>query len=76
MNDEIKPTVKQADKVEEEKSDAEQPVTNNEDISLYPLRDPSEDPRWAVRVVWTWVAVGLFLLGFILLLFILGFWFD
>jgi len=66
----------QADKTAAEKSDVEQPGAPEEDTSFYPLRDPSEDPRWAIRVVWTWVAIGLFLLTFIITLFILGFWFD
>ena len=42
----------------------------------YPLRDASEDPRWAVRTVWTWVAMAIFLLLFLITLFILGLWFD
>jgi hypothetical protein len=42
----------------------------------YPLRDPSEDPRWAVRTVWIWVGMALFLLLFIITLLILGVWFD
>jgi hypothetical protein len=41
-----------------------------------PLRAPSEDPTWAVRTVWTWVGMAIFLLIFILLLIILGYWFD
>jgi hypothetical protein len=66
----------QAEKVTEDKSDAEQPCPPEENISLYPLRNPSEDPRWAVRVVWTWVVIGLLLLAFIVALSILGYWFD
>jgi hypothetical protein len=76
MNDESKPKEQQADKIKEDTSNTEQPVAPQEGINLYPLRDPSEDPRWAVRVVWTWVIIGLFLLAFIVTLFILGFWFD
>jgi hypothetical protein len=76
MNDERKQIDEQVDKLTEDQIDAEQPGAIEEDISLYPLRDPSEDPRWAVRVVWTWVIIGLFLLAFIVTLFILGFWFD
>lgn len=43
---------------------------------VYPLRDPSEDPRWALWIVWIWIiaAVGLFL--FFIVLVILGFWYD
>jgi len=46
------------------------------DLDVYPLRDPSEDPRWAVRTVWIWVGMALFLLLFLIILFILGLWFD
>ena len=42
----------------------------------YPLRKPSEDPRWAVGIVWTWVGIAIFLLLFIVALIILGFWYD
>lgn len=76
MNDEKKQLDEQAEKVTEDISNAKQPCPQEKDISLYPLRDPSEDPRWAVRVVWTWVVIGLVLLTFIITLFILGFWFD
>ena len=47
-----------------------------DDLDGYPLRDPLEDPRWALRTVQTWVGMALFLLLFIITLFILGFWFD
>lgn len=46
------------------------------DETYYPIRKPSEDPGWAVKVVWTWVGIAVFLLLFIITLFILGFWFD
>ena len=46
------------------------------DIERYPLRKASDDPRWAVWVVWIWVGIALFLLLFITILFILGLWFD
>lgn len=45
-------------------------------LDVYPLRDPSEDPRWALRTVCTWVCMALFLLLFIVVLIILGLWFD
>jgi len=43
---------------------------------VYPLRDPSEDPRWALWVmgIWMTIAIGLFL--FLVTLLILGFWYD
>jgi len=46
------------------------------DLETYPLREPAEDPRWAVRIVWTWVGIALFLLLFLVTLMILGFWYD
>ena len=42
----------------------------------YQLREPSEDPRWAVRTVWTWVCMAVVLLLFILTLLVLGIWYD
>lgn len=45
-------------------------------LDVYPLRDPSEDPRWAVGTVWTWVGMAIFLLLFIITLLVLGWWFD
>lgn len=45
-------------------------------LDLYPVRDPSEYPRWALRTVQIWVGIAIFLLLFIITLVILGFWFD
>jgi len=45
-------------------------------LDVYPLREPSEDPRWAVCTVWIWVGMAVFLLLFLVALFILGVWFD
>jgi hypothetical protein len=46
------------------------------DLDVYPLREASEDPRWAVRTVWTWVSIAVFLLLFILTLLVLGLIYD
>lgn len=46
------------------------------ELSVYPLRDPSEDPRWALRTIWTWVGIAVFLLVFIVVLIVLGIWYD
>lgn len=46
------------------------------DLCLYPLRDSSEDPVWAVKTMWTWVGIAVFLLGFIVVMLILGIWYD
>lgn len=42
----------------------------------YPLRDRSEDPRWAVWIVWIWVIIAIALFSFFIALAILGFWYD
>ena len=42
----------------------------------YPVRDPSEDPKWALRTVWVWVGIMIFLLLFMLYLIIGGIWYD
>jgi len=43
---------------------------------VYPLRAPSEDPRWALWVIGIWltIAIGLFL--FFIVLTVLGIWYD
>ena len=46
------------------------------DIDSYPLRDKSEDPRWAVRTVWIWTGIALASLTFITALLILGAIYD
>lgn len=43
-----------------------------EAAEAYPLRNPGEDPRWAVRTVVIWVGFALVSLAFILVLLILG----
>jgi hypothetical protein len=45
-------------------------------LDVYPLRDASEDPRWVLRTVWTWVVIAISLLLFFLVLLILGLWYD
>jgi hypothetical protein len=47
-----------------------------EDLKVYPLREPGEDPRWAVRTVWTWVGIALFSTVFIVALIVLGFFYT
>jgi hypothetical protein len=46
------------------------------DLDVYPLRSPSEDPRWAVRTVKYWVAFAVASLVFILALIVLGAIYD
>ena len=66
----------QIDNVAVDSCDAETPDALEEEIEVYPLREPSEDPRWAVRTVWVWVCIAVFLLLFIIVMLILGLWFD
>jgi hypothetical protein len=66
----------QTDNVTIEDDDAQTPDPLEAKLEAYPLRDASEDPRWAVRTVWTWVGMAIFLLLFLITLFILGLWFD
>ena len=46
------------------------------DLDVYPLREPAEDARWAVRTVKIWVGFALCALAFILTLLILGTIYD
>jgi len=66
----------QIEKVTIADGDTQTPDAHEEEIDLYPLREPSEDPRWAVRTVWVWVSIAVFLLLFIIVLLILGLWYD
>jgi hypothetical protein len=67
---------KQTEKATIEHSDVQTPNPLEKDLDIYPVRDPSEDPRWAVRIIWVWVSMALFLLLFLVTLFIVGFWYD
>ncbi|MBW7988733.1 MAG: hypothetical protein FVQ84_01745 [Planctomycetes bacterium] len=66
----------QIDKVTIDGDDIQTPNAHEDEIEVYPLREPSEDPRWAVRTVWSWVSIAVFLLLFIIVLLILGLWYD
>jgi len=47
-----------------------------EELDKYPLRDPKTDPNWAVRTVKIWVVVALSFLTFVIVLLILGMFYD
>jgi hypothetical protein len=59
-----------------------QPIENpseeqtEKEVIQYPLRNPAQDPRWALGVVWTWIGIAVFLLLFFVVLILLGFWYD
>lgn len=42
----------------------------------YPLQDADKDPRWAVRTVKVWLGIALFSLFGILVLMILGIFYE
>ena len=46
------------------------------ELDVYPLRDATEDPNWAIRTVWTWVGIAVFLLLFFVVMTILGIFYD
>ena len=51
------------------------PEWENE-LDVYPLKDPQDDPRWAVRTVWIWTGIAIASLIFIVILLILGAIYD
>lgn len=46
------------------------------ELDEYPLRPPEEDPKWALRIVQTWIGIALSSAVFVLTLLILGFFYD
>jgi len=64
-------------KVEDTAADGEDELSPLErDLASYPLREPAEDPRWAVRVVQGWLGFALFSLAFTVALIVLGWFYD
>ena len=45
-------------------------------LEVYPLRDASEDPGWAIKTVLVWLFIACGLYVFFLVLLVLGFWYD
>ena len=45
-------------------------------LSVYPLREASEDPGWAIKTAWVWISISLGLYIFFLVLLVLGIWYD
>jgi hypothetical protein len=52
------------------------PSTLEEQLDIYPLREKSEDPRWAIGIVWTWTGIALLSILGILVLILLGFFYK
>lgn len=73
MTDSTEHNVNQTDQ-----PDAAQPaVTEPADEPIaYPVRQARDDPRWAVRVAWTWLTIAVSLLLFFVVLLLLGIWYD
>lgn len=46
------------------------------ELDVYPLREAAEDPNWAIRTVWVWVGIAVFLLLFFVVMTILGIFYD
>ncbi|MFC1863353.1 hypothetical protein ACFL1Z_05300 [Thermodesulfobacteriota bacterium] len=80
MNDEIekKENPEKEDSAEVEgKSESNNNNAKSEvDLEIYPLREPSDDPRWAIRVVKIWIGFVIAALIFILTLLVLGAIYD
>ncbi|HDY64602.1 MAG TPA: hypothetical protein ENH84_00010 [Phycisphaerae bacterium] len=56
---------------------AEQPAHRWEtEMDTYPLRTAKEDPRWAIATVGIWVCFAMFCIIFIVLLLVLGWYYD
>ena len=48
----------------------------DEELDVYPIRPPEQDPRWAVWIMWIWIGLAVFALVFILVLIVLGFFYG
>lgn len=46
------------------------------ELDFYPLQDKSEDPKWALRTVWTWIGFVVFCFVGIVTLLVAGFFTD
>lgn len=54
----------------------EPPYAVEETPDVYPLRPASDDPRWALWVVYTWVIIAVSVFIFLITMLILGIWYD
>ena len=79
MNDDSKqenPLLDDSEELEEQKEDESKESKTNDDMETYPLRQVSDDPRWAVRIVKIWIGFVIAALIFILTLLVLGAIYD
>jgi hypothetical protein len=70
-SEEVGDTESSADKTGESAEDRA-----GDELSTYPLREASEDARWAIRTVWIWTGFALASISFILTLLVLGTIYD
>jgi hypothetical protein len=66
----------QTENISTSQDEALPPHPLEEGLDVYPLRDRAEDPRWAVRTVWIWVCLAVFLLVSIVVFLVLGLIYD
>ena len=80
MNDDsmkkINPELEAPEELEEQKEAGGKEPKPENDIETYPLRQSSDDPRWAVRVVKIWMGFVIAALIFILTLLVFGAIYD
>ncbi|MFC1822404.1 hypothetical protein ACFL9T_06825 [Thermodesulfobacteriota bacterium] len=74
--DKEKPTSEENSVAEDGTRKEDSGPTWEQDLDIYPLREASEDPRWAIRTVWIWLVIALSSLTFILTLLVLGAIYD
>lgn len=70
------PEQEQTQEPQPEEAPPEASAAPEEAPEPYPIRDPGEDPRWAVLTVKIWVWFALASLAFVLTLLILGIFYD
>ncbi len=46
------------------------------ELDVYPLRAPEDDPRWAMWVFWIWSVICVSMLAFLIVLTVLGWFYD
>jgi hypothetical protein len=80
MNEEIKKMEEENQVSPGEKSEGPAPSEKVpewvSELDNYPLREKEEDPKWAVRTVWIWLAFAMALTTFFIILLILGAIYD
>ena len=79
MNDELikkEPEQETPENIEDQTGESAEEEKSDVDLDQYPLRQSTDDPRWAVRVVKIWMGFVIAALIFILTLLVLGAIYD